>query len=74
MRQACSAKCKIASSNYEQSQILKQEAVCLDRCVYKYMCFHENVGKRLSKDEETFKSLLFPVDALKSTTESEEKL
>ena len=73
MRKACSAKCKIAPSNYERSEIVKQEAVCLDRCVYKYMCFHDNIGKRLSRDEETFKSLLFPADSVKGLLENEEK-
>ena len=72
MRHACSVKCKINSNKYERADIMKQDAVCLDRCVHKYMCFHENVGKRLSKDEETFKSLLFPADALKASKEDTE--
>ena len=73
MRRACSMKCKIPSNNYDKSDIVKKEAVCLDRCVNKYMLFHDAIGKRISKDEETFKSLLFPADAIKETKASEEK-
>ena len=73
MRHACSVKCKISSNSYDRLEIVRKEAVCLDRCVYKYMCFHDAVGKRLSRDEETFKSLLFPADALKETKTSDEE-
>ena len=66
-------KCKISSTSYDKGDIVKREAVCLDRCVNKYMLFHDAIGRRISKDEETFKSLLFPADALKETKPSEEK-
>lgn len=33
---------------YRESELTKGEAVCLDRCVAKYLDVHEKLGKRLS--------------------------
>ncbi|CAI5444013.1 unnamed protein product [Caenorhabditis angaria] len=46
MTTACQAKC-IATS-FKESELTKGEAVCLDRCVAKYLDVHEKLGKRLT--------------------------
>ncbi|KHN82054.1 Mitochondrial import inner membrane translocase subunit Tim10 [Toxocara canis] len=46
MTNACQQKC-IATS-YKEGDLTKGEAVCLDRCVAKYLDVHEKLGKRLT--------------------------
>ncbi|EFP02347.1 CRE-TIN-10 protein [Caenorhabditis remanei] len=46
MTNACQAKC-IATA-FKESELTKGEAVCLDRCVAKYLDVHEKLGKRLT--------------------------
>lgn len=53
----CHKKC-IAPS-YGDAEIAKGEAVCLDRCVAKFLDIHERIGKKLSQlsvqDEQLMK-------------------
>lgn len=59
MSGACQKKC--IPPKYKESDLSKGEAVCLDRCVAKYMEIHDRIGKKLTalsqKDEETMKTL-----------------
>lgn len=43
MTNACQQKC--VSSHYKEGDLTKGEAVCLDRCVAKYLDVHERLGK-----------------------------
>uniref|UniRef100_A0AC35TV47 Zf-Tim10_DDP domain-containing protein n=1 Tax=Rhabditophanes sp. KR3021 TaxID=114890 RepID=A0AC35TV47_9BILA len=46
MTQVCQDKC--ISKSYKEGDITKGEAVCLDRCVAKYLDVHERLGKVLT--------------------------
>lgn len=54
---ACHKKC--IPPLYKDSEIAKGEAVCLDRCVAKFLDVHERIGKKLGQlsmqDEELLK-------------------
>ncbi|XP_014210837.1 mitochondrial import inner membrane translocase subunit Tim10 [Copidosoma floridanum] len=47
MTSACHRKC-IAPS-YSEPELGKGEAVCIDRCVAKYLDVHERIGKKLTQ-------------------------
>ncbi|XP_065188664.1 mitochondrial import inner membrane translocase subunit Tim10-like [Sycon ciliatum] len=56
LTQACHTKC--IPAKYREGDITKGEAVCLDRCVAKYLEIHESIGKKLTSmymDEEAMK-------------------
>uniref|UniRef100_A0A915KEL1 Mitochondrial import inner membrane translocase subunit n=1 Tax=Romanomermis culicivorax TaxID=13658 RepID=A0A915KEL1_ROMCU len=59
MSDTCKNKC--ISSDYKEGDLKKGEAVCVDRCVAKYLQVHEDLGKRLSQmtqqDEQTMQKL-----------------
>jgi import inner membrane translocase subunit TIM10 len=59
MTSACQRKC--VPTTYRDSDLSKGEAVCLDRCVAKYLEVHERIGKQLTtmtqRDEEAMKRL-----------------
>lgn len=44
---ACHKKC--IPPAYSDTEIAKGEAVCLDRCVAKFLDIHERIGKRLGE-------------------------
>uniref|UniRef100_A0A8R1TZ86 Mitochondrial import inner membrane translocase subunit n=1 Tax=Onchocerca volvulus TaxID=6282 RepID=A0A8R1TZ86_ONCVO len=46
MTAACQQKC--ISTRYKEAELTKGEAVCLDRCVAKYLDVHEKLGKKLT--------------------------
>jgi len=46
MTSACQQKC--VASTYKEGDLTKGEAVCLDRCVAKYLDVHERLGKVLT--------------------------
>ena len=55
MTAACHRKC--IQPKYTEPDLGKGEAVCLDRCIAKYLDVHERIGKKLtqiSMQEETF--------------------
>lgn len=58
----CHEKC--ISSKYVEADISKGEAVCLDRCVAKFLDIHDRVGKKLTQltvqDEEMLKRMQGP--------------
>ncbi|KAK6622996.1 protein transporter tim10 [Polyplax serrata] len=47
MTSACHKKC--IPPKYKEAELGKGEAVCLDRCIAKYLDIHERVGKRLTE-------------------------
>uniref|UniRef100_A0A0K0E7P4 Mitochondrial import inner membrane translocase subunit n=1 Tax=Strongyloides stercoralis TaxID=6248 RepID=A0A0K0E7P4_STRER len=51
MTNVCQEKC--ISKTYKEGEITKGEAVCLDRCVAKYLDVHERLGKVLSTMSQT---------------------
>ncbi|XP_072156067.1 mitochondrial import inner membrane translocase subunit Tim10 [Bemisia tabaci] len=57
MTTACHKKC--IAPKYKEAELGKGEAVCIDRCVAKYLEIHERVGKKLTalsmQDEEFLK-------------------
>lgn len=57
MTSACHRKC--VAPKYSEAELGKGEAVCIDRCVAKYLDIHEKVGKKLTelsiKDEQLLK-------------------
>ncbi|KAI0226751.1 Mitochondrial import inner membrane translocase subunit Tim10-B [Lamellibrachia satsuma] len=59
MSGACQKKC--VPPKYKDAELNKGEAVCLDRCVAKYMDIHDRIGKKLTsismQDEETMKKI-----------------
>lgn len=59
MSGACHKKC--VPPKYSEPDLGKGEAVCIDRCVAKYLDIHDRVGKKLtalsSQDEELKKKL-----------------
>ncbi|PIO74368.1 Tim10/DDP family zinc finger [Teladorsagia circumcincta] len=46
MTAACQEKC--IARTFKEGELTKGEAVCLDRCVAKYLDVHEKLGKRLT--------------------------
>ncbi|TRY89944.1 hypothetical protein DNTS_001667 [Danionella cerebrum] len=57
MTSACHRKC--VPPHYKESELSKGEAVCLDRCVAKYLDLHERLGRKLTElsvqDEEVMR-------------------
>jgi len=55
----CHDKC--ISSKYNEADVSKGEAVCLDRCVAKFLEIHDRVGRKLTQltvqDEEMMKKM-----------------
>lgn len=47
MTKSCQEKC--ISSHYREAELTKGEAVCLDRCVAKYLNIHDRLGKVLTQ-------------------------
>ncbi|GMT19944.1 hypothetical protein PFISCL1PPCAC_11241, partial [Pristionchus fissidentatus] len=56
MTNACQDKC--VSKAFKEAELLKGEAVCLDRCVAKYLDVHEKLGKRLTNMSQTDEAAL----------------
>jgi import inner membrane translocase subunit TIM10 len=56
---ACQKKC--IPPKYKEGELTKGEAVCLDRCVAKYLEVHDRVGKKLTnlymQDEALMKQM-----------------
>ncbi|KAG9345601.1 hypothetical protein JZ751_008745, partial [Albula glossodonta] len=50
---------KCVPPHYKEAELSKGEAVCLDRCVAKYLELHERLGRKLTElsvqDEEMMK-------------------
>lgn len=46
MTTACQKKC--VPPKYNDSELTKGEAVCVDRCVAKFMDVHDRIGKKLT--------------------------
>jgi len=44
---ACHKKC--IAPKYREADLQKGEAVCIDRCVAKYLEIHERIGKKLTE-------------------------
>ncbi|KAK6191627.1 hypothetical protein SNE40_003269 [Patella caerulea] len=59
MTNACQKKC--IPPKYKDPELSKGEAVCLDRCVAKYLEIHDRIGKKLTnlsqQDEATMKTM-----------------
>ncbi|XP_059140021.1 mitochondrial import inner membrane translocase subunit Tim10-like [Physella acuta] len=59
MTQACQRKC--IPAKYKDPELSKGEAVCIDRCVAKYLEVHDRIGKKLTalsqQDEATMKKM-----------------
>ena len=59
MSSSCQKKC--IPPKYREAELTKGEAVCLDRCVAKYMEIHDRIGRKLTSlsmaDEEAMKKL-----------------
>lgn len=57
MTNACHRKC--VPPHYKEAELSKGEAVCLDRCVAKYLDLHERLGRKLTElsvqDEEVMR-------------------
>lgn len=57
MTNACHRKC--VPPHYKEAELSKGEAVCLDRCVAKYLDLHERLGRKLTElsvqDEESMR-------------------
>jgi import inner membrane translocase subunit TIM10 len=47
MTACCLQKC--IPPKYKEAELSKGEAVCLDRCVAKYMEIHDRIGKKLTQ-------------------------
>lgn len=47
MSKSCQDKC--IASHYREPDLTKGEAVCLDRCVAKYLDVHDKLGKILTQ-------------------------
>ena len=60
MSSSCQKKC--IPPKYHEAELSKGEAVCLDRCVAKYLEIHDSIGKKLTalsmSDEQTQKKIL----------------
>ena len=46
MTTSCHKKC--INTRYKEGSLSKGEAVCIDRCVAKYLDVHERIGKHLT--------------------------
>lgn len=59
MTNACHKKC--VPPKYSEPDLGKGEAVCIDRCVAKYLDIHDRVGKKLTslsmQDEDLMKKM-----------------
>lgn len=59
MTAACHKKC--IPPKYREAELGKGEAVCLDRCIAKYLDIHERIGKKLTQlsvqDEDFMKKI-----------------
>ncbi|KAL8579015.1 Mitochondrial import inner membrane translocase subunit Tim10-B [Nucella lapillus] len=59
MSTACQKKC--IPPKYREAELTKGEAVCLDRCVAKFLEVHDRIGKKLTSlsmaDEEAMKKM-----------------
>lgn len=59
MTNSCHKKC--IPPRYGEAELGKGEAVCIDRCVAKYLDIHEKIGKKLTamtvQDEELMKKM-----------------
>lgn len=55
MKLSCIHKCLKLSS--DDADVVKPEAVCMDRCVAKYLQIHELLGKQVGRDKKTFELL-----------------
>ncbi|KAK7087658.1 hypothetical protein V1264_021677 [Littorina saxatilis] len=59
MSTTCQKKC--IPPKYRESELTKGEAVCLDRCVAKYLDIHDRIGRKLTSlsmaDEDATKKL-----------------
>ncbi|ESO97413.1 hypothetical protein LOTGIDRAFT_214257 [Lottia gigantea] len=59
MTNVCQKKC--IPAKYKEPDLSKGEAVCIDRCVAKYLEIHDRIGKKLTtlsqQDEATMKKL-----------------
>ena len=58
MKTACTEKCM--TKKYDQRNLVKSEAVCMDRCVSKYMELHDIIGKNIAKNKDTYDLLAEP--------------
>ena len=47
MTSSCHKKC--INTTYKEGALSKGEAVCIDRCVAKYLDIHERIGKHLTQ-------------------------
>ncbi|ETN85898.1 putative import inner membrane translocase subunit TIM10 [Necator americanus] len=56
MTTACQEKC--IANTFKEADLTKGEAVCLDRCVAKYLDVHEKLGKRLTTMSQTDEAAL----------------
>jgi len=59
MSAVCQKKC--VPPRYKEADLSKGEAVCLDRCVAKYLEIHDRIGKKLTdvsmQDKETVQKI-----------------
>ena len=59
MSSACQKKC--IPPKYREGDLTKGEAVCLDRCVAKFLEVHDRIGKKLTsmylQDEQMMKQM-----------------
>jgi len=59
MTNSCQKKC--IPTKYREADLSKGEAVCIDRCVAKYLEIHERIGKKLTsismQDDEALKKI-----------------
>jgi len=59
LTRGCHKKC--IPPNYHEGDLAKGEAVCLDRCVAKFLEIHDRIGKKLTemymKDQEMMKQM-----------------
>lgn len=46
MTSVCQKKC--IPTKYREAELNKGEAICIDRCVAKYLEVHDQIGKRLT--------------------------
>lgn len=51
MASSCQEKC--INTQYREAELTKGEAVCLDRCVAKYLNIHDRLGKVLTQMTQT---------------------
>ncbi|XP_060568673.1 mitochondrial import inner membrane translocase subunit Tim10-like [Ruditapes philippinarum] len=63
VKKTCSGKC--SKQNYDDNHLVKSEAVCMDRCVAKYMELHDLIGRRVTRDKETYDLLSNPPYSVK---------